>query len=303
MGPRILLWTFAGVYVARFAWPALVSAGGGAPFGEPWLTDPAAGTPLLDSDLRYFGVACLTIAALFVVASFQVERLLVAVDLVMLFVLLGACVRTAEIALVGVPPPPAVVAAVVEWVVPALWFWSVHDLRRRRRVRLQRSTQVARPAADVWAVFANFGAVDAWHPYMESAQLEAGPERGVGAARVCKFGPRLAIRETVTMWDDAGGMEIAIDFVRGLAPPITDVRAGVRVEPLAEDRSRLTLTMAYTPTAGPIGSLLNEVVVVGQYERVFESMLAAASAWAEDGRAAPQIAMPGSGRRLAPRQG
>jgi len=293
-----LLRVFAVIYVVRFAWPALSAASGASVFGEPWLPDGGASL-LLDSDIRYWGVTSATIAALFALGSVNVRRSLVWMDLVFFGVLIGAAIRTWEMAVFGLPPGPAVVATVFEWVFPLAWFATTARLRATKRYGIEESIEVAVPKARMWEVFADFGSVHAWHPYMESASLDD-PSHGlgVGAARTCRFGPKMAIRETVREWDDAGAMTIAIDFLEGFPPPIHDILASVRVEPLGAERSRLVLSMSFRSKLGPLGGILAEAFVLGQYRAVFGGMLGAAKRWAETGETSPPIAMPLSGRRL-----
>ncbi len=300
MFQRVVLWLLAVIYLVRFAVPALVSASGARVFGAPWLDPGQEATALLDSDIRYWGVMCATMAFLFVALSFDVKRHLVALDALMLGVLVGAGIRTAEIFLVGVPAGPALVATGVEWVFPLAWFVSTAGLRKLRRFQLSESVVIDAPKAAVWGLFADFGGVDQWHPYMESASLDPGSApSGVGAARSCVFGPKMAIRETVVEWDDAGSMTIAIEFLRGLAPPINDIRASVRVELVGPERCRLVLSMAYQERFGPFGGFLSEMFIAGQYRGVFQQMLGAAKARAETGTLVPQVVMPMSGRVLS----
>ncbi|MEM7155016.1 MAG: SRPBCC family protein [Myxococcota bacterium] len=165
---------------------------------------------------------------------------------------------------------------------------------------IERSIQVDAPAAAVWGVFADFAGVAQWHPYMEGAHLDEGSaEHGIGAARICEFGPKMAIRETVRTWDDDGAMTISIDFIRGMAPPIRDIVAGVCVTATGPTSSTLTLTMRYETKLWVLGMLADHFMVVPQYRAVFGHMLAAAKAYAETGAAIEPIAMPGSGRQLA----
>jgi hypothetical protein len=124
MLPKILLRLFAIVYIVRFAVPALISASSGGPFGEPWLHDRHMGTRLLDSDIRYWGVTCASIAALFTVASFDVVRHRLAVDIIMAGSLAGGVIRTVELVFVGAPPLPGLVAMILEYVFPIAWFLS-----------------------------------------------------------------------------------------------------------------------------------------------------------------------------------
>lgn len=132
MLPKILLRIFAVVYIARFAMPALIFASSGGPFGVPWLDDGNKGTLLLDSDIRYWGVTCASIAALFAVASFDVARHRLAVDVIMAGALAGAVIRTTELVFVGVHPLPGVVAMILEYAFPIAWFVSTRRLRGKQ---------------------------------------------------------------------------------------------------------------------------------------------------------------------------
>jgi hypothetical protein len=131
MFPKILLRLFAVVYIVRFAVPALVFASSGGPFGEPWLHDRQAGTLLLNSDIRYWGVTCASAAALFVVASTDIARYRVAIDIIMAGALVGGAIRTAELIVVGPHPLPGLVAMVLEYAFPVAWFLSTRRIPRR----------------------------------------------------------------------------------------------------------------------------------------------------------------------------
>ena len=131
MFPKVLLRLFALVYIVRFAIPALISASAGGPFGEPWLHDRQMGTLLLDSDIRYWGVTCATIAALFVVASYDVVRYRLAVDIIMGGALAGGVIRTFELIFVGRHPLPGLVAMILEYAFPIAWFLSTRRIRGR----------------------------------------------------------------------------------------------------------------------------------------------------------------------------
>lgn len=295
---RTSLRLLALIYIVRFAFPALTGASGAVVFGEPWLLDGQAVSPLLDSDIRYWGVTTAAVAAVMFVLSFDIRRHLVVLDLLMIGALAGAGVRTWEIFALGGLPGPAMIAAGVEWLFPLAWFASTLGERRAKRYGVDDSIEVNAPKAVVWGLFADFGGVDDWHPYMQAAQLLEGPDEGVGARRHCEFGPKMAIVETVEIWDE-GGMTIGIDFVKGIAPPISDIKASVRVEPLGEARCRLTLAMSFKAGMGPLGGVMSEMFIHGQYRSVFEHMLAAVAARAEGRPDVPPVVMPMSGRQLA----
>ena len=126
---KIILRLFAVVYIVRFAMPALIFASAGGPFGEPWLRDRHMGTLLLDSDIRYWGVTCASIAVIFAVASVDVARHRLVVDIIMAGALAGAVIRTIELVFVGVHPLPGLVAMVLEYVFPIAWYFSTRQIR------------------------------------------------------------------------------------------------------------------------------------------------------------------------------
>jgi uncharacterized protein DUF4345 len=130
MFPKILLRLFAIVYLVRFAMPALIFASSGGPFGVPWLDDGNKGTLLLDSDIRYWGMTCASISVLFAVASFDVARHRLAVDVIMAGALAGGLMRTIELIFVGVHPLPGVVAMILEYAFPIAWFLSTRKIPR-----------------------------------------------------------------------------------------------------------------------------------------------------------------------------
>src|SRR5262245_59753333 len=131
MFPKILLRLFAIVYIVRFAMPALISASSGGPFGEPWLHDRHMGTLLLDSDMRYWGMTCASIAALFAVGSVDLARHRLAVVIIMAGALAGGMIRTIELVFVGVLPLPGLVAMILEYAFPIAWFLSTRQIRRQ----------------------------------------------------------------------------------------------------------------------------------------------------------------------------
>jgi hypothetical protein len=74
-------------------------------------------------------MTCVSIAALFGVASFDVARHRLAVDIIMAGALAGGFIRTGELMLVGVHPLPGVVAMILEYAFPIAWFLSTRSLR------------------------------------------------------------------------------------------------------------------------------------------------------------------------------
>lgn len=241
-----------------------------------------------------WGVAPL--ALLFAYAAIDVERGLAWVDIAMLGVLAIGLRQTIGFANAGPDAPSDLIAAGIELTFPFVWWWSTSTRRAQRETRVEMSRQSPAPAEDLWRVFSDFGGVAQWHPYMENATLDEGPHEGIGASRICRFGPRMAIRETVREWHERG-MVIAIEFLEGPPSPLLDVHAAVRVESLPQG-SRLVLSMRFRTRWGMVGTLA-EPLLVAQYRDVFDGMLDAATRWAESQQPMTPRVMPMSGRRLA----
>ena len=72
-----VLFAIAGLLMFfRFGGPALIfGATGPGPFGNPWLTDGATATLLLDADLRFFGALLIGIGVVFFWAIVRVGTL------------------------------------------------------------------------------------------------------------------------------------------------------------------------------------------------------------------------------------
>lgn len=166
---------------------------------------------------------------------------------------------------------------------------------------LSKSITVDAPVEDVWKVYADYGAVNDWHPYFESAALvPSSPASGVGATRDCSFGPRSSIRETVTEWQENERMVIDIQFLSGPPMPIKDLVASVNVKPLESEQPRtdVTLTLDYETRWGPIGLLADRLMVQRMYLGVFRDMLDATKSFVETGETPRQLSLIGSGRKV-----
>ncbi len=104
--------------------------------------------------------------------------------------------------------------------------------------------EISRPAAEVWAVLADFGAIARWADNVDHSSLTTEQATGVGAARRVQVG-RNALLEEVIVWDEA---EVLAYELRGL-PPV--VRSAVNEWRLEGDGSSTRVTLTTTIDTGP----------------------------------------------------
>jgi hypothetical protein len=123
--------------------------------------------------------------------------------------------------------------------------------------KIHHEIEAACPPESVWAVLADLEAVRHYNPAVRTVAVRGTRRTGVGAERVCELLPKGRVVERVTHWEDgrAVGLEVAeSDW------PIRFMRWVTRIE--AKGRgSRISQTMEYAVKFGPLGLLLDTLVM------------------------------------------
>jgi hypothetical protein len=126
------------------------------------------------------------------------------------------------------------------------------------------------PPERIWALLSDLTAVATYNPTVKSAQIVGTTRSGVGAKRSCDLLPKGRVVERVTHWEDgqALGLEVAeSDW------PITHMRWITRVEPTPSG-SRLTQRLDYAMKFGPVGWLMDNLVMKRKLSRTLDGILA-----------------------------
>mgnify|MGYP001820356679 FL=1 len=111
-------------------------------------------------------------------------------------------------------------------------------------VEIVEQTSIARPAAEVWAALADFGAISRWAPNVDHSCLMAEQRDGVGAVRRVQVG-RNALLERIVVWEP--GERLAYE-IEGL-PPV--IRSVTNTWHLAGSDSSTSVALTSTVDAGP----------------------------------------------------
>jgi hypothetical protein len=123
-------------------------------------------------------------------------------------------------------------------------------------------------------------AVQRYNPGVRTARIEGSKRMGVGAVRVCELRPEGRVVERVTVWEDqhALGLEVAESSF-----PIHFMRWVTKVEP-REEGTVITQVMEYQVKLGPLGWLLDRLVMERKLRSSLDEIFAGLVKHAEGGR-------------------
>lgn len=127
--------------------------------------------------------------------------------------------------------------------------------------------QIEASAEDVWAVLAAYGDVSSFAPHIAASRiLDGSPPTGPGALRQCDLSDgRTYIRERVTDWIE--GRSYRVEIYEG-SMPIRNAFSTASVRPLGPTKSEARIEIGYVPKFGPLGHLLDRVLLRRRLETV-----------------------------------
>lgn len=144
-------------------------------------------------------------------------------------------------------------------------------------------TRIAAPKEKVWEILANLGDVARFHPFVTRSYYHAGSRlEGVGASRVCEFGPDMAVRETAREWRQGESYILGIEVLKGMKPPIRDFQGHLSVREAAGG-CVARIEMRYEPTLGPLGWIMDRLMIRPRYAKMLPGIAAGLKHYAETG--------------------
>jgi hypothetical protein len=135
---------------------------------------------------------------------------------------------------------------------------------------IQHEIFAARPPEHVWAVLADLEAVQHYNPGVRHAAIEGSQRSGVGARRSCDLLPAGRVVERVTHWED--GSVLGLKVVES-DWPIHSMRWITRIE-AHERETRITQSLEYRVKFGPLGWLLDRVVMKRKLAKTLDEVFA-----------------------------
>jgi hypothetical protein len=135
------------------------------------------------------------------------------------------------------------------------------------------TTHIAAPRDDVWAHLADFGGIMRFNPNVTKSYSTSANNTGHGASRTCELTfPGATVDERIAEWNEGESMVVEIYGGEKL-PPIENVQVLIAVA--GDDESSIvTATMSYDTKYGPIGWVMDKLIVSRKFGRAFAGIFA-----------------------------
>ena len=128
---------------------------------------------------------------------------------------------------------------------------------RPGKYHLSADLVVQAPAEKVWAVLADFSAVDTWVPLVTESYVIGNNDRGVGVRRRCNLERFGEINELVTEWDEGRSLSYQVS---SLGPLQSSQNSWTLID-IDETSCKVVLELDYDMRFGPIGRLMHALVL------------------------------------------
>jgi hypothetical protein len=149
---------------------------------------------------------------------------------------------------------------------------------------IHHEVHAACPPEGVWALLADLEAVQHYNPGVRRAAIEGTQRTGVGAQRSCELSPKGRVIERVTHWEESRALGLEVvesDW------PIHYMRWVTRIEPNGAG-TRISQSLEYKVKFGPLGWLLDRVVMKSKLTHVLDAVFASLVRHAQARAATPR---------------
>ena len=136
-----------------------------------------------------------------------------------------------------------------------------------------KTTQIDAPREKVWAVLADLGSISEWHPSVTSSHTTSDATSGEGATRHCDIsgpgGKAAHVEERAFDWREGEGFKI--DIYESSLP----IKKNVVTLSLKDSGSGTLVSVSptYRLKFGPLGMLMDKLMVRAQFEKGVGGML------------------------------
>ena len=143
---------------------------------------------------------------------------------------------------------------------------------------LEKQVRIAAPVEEVWAVLADFGGVTQWAPTVNHAVITNGLAAGVDCTRECTVEGFGKVKEQIVEWNE--GESYAYEL--GAVGPLKRARNTWAVRPDGKG-TRVTFTVRFETRFGPLGALLDRLVMRRKFTQTMRLSLAGLKQYVETG--------------------
>ncbi len=136
----------------------------------------------------------------------------------------------------------------------------------------------------VWAALADFGGIHVFNPTVTNSYTTNGQNSGKGAMRHCDLAMAGAsIEERVVEWVDGERMKVEI-YEGKKAPPFKTAFATISVRSTGTNTSIVRGTFEYSMKFGPLGALMDMMMVKPQFGKAWGGLFAGLKQYVETGK-------------------
>ncbi len=144
-----------------------------------------------------------------------------------------------------------------------------------------REISIDAPVQKVWSILADFGGIYKFNPGVSKSYSTSSTNEGVGATRHCDLLPAGSVEERIIEWHDGRDYKIEIYAGKG-TPPFKTAVGHLKVLPDGS-RTKVSMHFHYSLKFGPIGSLMDRLLVKKQFSKAVPGILVGLKHYAETG--------------------
>lgn len=144
---------------------------------------------------------------------------------------------------------------------------------------LNNSIRIKESPENVWRVLSNLEAVEQYDPGVNRSRLVGSSQSGLGAARRMDLHPAGWLEERVTEWEP--NESLTIELYKCSTVPIKSLKHSYTVTP-DEEGTLVTQRMEYVLKFGPIGQLMDVVMVRRKWDRGIKGFFAGLKGFVEN---------------------
>lgn len=149
--------------------------------------------------------------------------------------------------------------------------------------KITREVWIDASKEQVWEVLADFGNIYKFNPTVPKSYSTSEQTTGLGATRHCDFGGSgSSVEERIVEWQEGESMTIDIyDSVK--TPPFKQSGAVISIKE-QDDGTLVSGSLVYELKFGPIGGLMDKMMVRSQFESAWSGVLAGLKSYVETGK-------------------